>query len=381
MTPRDRMLRVMHRQLPDRVPVVPGFGPWYASRIAHYDMFDLEEGRAHPGRLMAELTRKYGCEMWFWTGYQDGIQEMSSDGQKTVQTERKRLDADSFMETTRLLTPRGTIEATALHSRMNPVHPRTGYIKDLTRDWPVYRMAHGDHWTWDNRTMMMDIPPEDLELGVTSFDILLPVDFWHELRHDTADMLLDLYDGSVTLQEIMEWHREYNLCRLAARLQVKPLPDMIHLAGSSSSLSVISPELYYRYNLNFINDVVALAHAAEVPVMIHHCGRSGRLVEILHEETEVDIVNPLEPPPGGDVDLAEVKRRFGQRLVLFGNLNTFQLMLHGTPAEVKAAARQAIEDAGENGQFILCTGDQLGRDTPEANVMAMVEAAHDYGRY
>ena len=53
----------------------------------------------------------------------------------------------------------------------------------------------------------------------------------------------------------------------------------------------------------------------------------------------------------------------------------------GTPAEIKADAQQAMEDAAEAGHFILGTGDQIGRDTPEANVIARVEAAHEYGGY
>jgi hypothetical protein len=375
------MLRVMHRELPDRVPVVPGFGPWYASRLAGGDMFDLEEGRLQAGPLMADLTRRYGCEMWFWTGYGDEIELLSSDGEQTTTTVREEIDADSYLLTTTLTTPRGRLEATTLHTRENPEQPRTAWIQDPARDWPIYRAGAGEHWTWGTHTTHTDIPPEDLELGVTSFVVVLPVDFWHGMRHDTGATVMDLYDGAAVIGEALEWHLRQNVERLEARLRIDPLPDMIHLAGSSSSLSVISPDLYRRYNLPFIQRMVALANARGVPVMTHHCGKSAKLIEILHEETEVDIVHPLEPPPGGDVDLREVKRRFGERLVLFGNLNTFHLMLSGTPAEVREAARRAIEDAGEGGQFILCTGDQLGRPTPEANVRAMVEAAHEFGQY
>jgi uroporphyrinogen decarboxylase len=375
------MLAVLHRQLPDRVPVVAGFGPWYASRIAGGDMFDVEAGRLPTGPLMSDLTRRYGCEMWHWVGYADTIEQLSSDGQETTTTVREPVDADSYRAITTLTTPRGTLEAISLHSRENPEHPRTGLLKDLVRDWPLYRLAMGDQWTWGDHTTLSDIPSEDLALGVTSFDIALPVDFWHGLRHDTGAMVMDLYDAPQVVGEALEWHQEYQLQRLQARLRVQPLPDMIHLAGSSSSLSVISPDLYQRYNVGFINQITALAHAHGVPVLIHHCGKAAQLVEILHEQTEVDIVHPLEPPPGGNVDLAEVKRRFGQRLVLFGNLNTFHLMLSGTPAQVREAARQAIEDAAEGGQFILSTGDQLGRNTPEVNVLTMIETAHEFGQY
>jgi uroporphyrinogen decarboxylase len=56
-------------------------------------------------------------------------------------------------------------------------------------------------------------------------------------------------------------------------------------------------------------------------------------------------------------------------------------MLKGTPEDVRAASRRAIDDAGAGGGFILSTGDQCGRDTPDENLHAMVETARDYGAY
>lgn len=83
----------------------------------------------------------------------------------------------------------------------------------------------------------------------------------------------------------------------------------------------------------------------------------------------------------GDCDLAEIKRRFGGRLALMGNLHTTDVMLRGTPEVVRDASRRAIEAAGGGGGFILSTGDQCGRDTPDANLFAMLEAAETHGRY
>jgi uroporphyrinogen decarboxylase len=83
----------------------------------------------------------------------------------------------------------------------------------------------------------------------------------------------------------------------------------------------------------------------------------------------------------GDCDLAEIRRHFGDRLALMGNLHTTDVMLRGTPERVIAAARGAIEAAGANGGFILSTGDQCGRDTPDQNIRALLEAVERHGRY
>lgn len=83
----------------------------------------------------------------------------------------------------------------------------------------------------------------------------------------------------------------------------------------------------------------------------------------------------------GDCDLAELKRLYGDRIVLKGNLHTTSVMLRGTVDDVVRASRQAIDDAAAGGGFILSTGDQCGRDTPDENIRAMVQTARTYGRY
>ncbi len=67
--------------------------------------------------------------------------------------------------------------------------------------------------------------------------------------------------------------------------------------------------------------------------------------------------------------------------MLKGNLHTTMVMLRGSVDDVIAASKKAIDDAGAGGGFILSTGDQCGRDTPDENLFAMVETARTYGRY
>jgi uroporphyrinogen decarboxylase len=64
-----------------------------------------------------------------------------------------------------------------------------------------------------------------------------------------------------------------------------------------------------------------------------------------------------------------------------GNLHTTDLMLKGRVNDVRRESLKAILAAGEGGGFILSTGDQCGRDTPEANLFAMVNAAREFGAY
>jgi len=104
-------------------------------------------------------------------------------------------------------------------------------------------------------------------------------------------------------------------------------------------------------------------------------------VDMLVEHTHVSCINPLEIAPMGDIELAEVKKARGKQIALMGNLHTTDVMLRGTPGDVEKACIRALRDAGQGGGFILSTGDQCPRDTPEENIFAMVEAVKKYGVY
>lgn len=83
----------------------------------------------------------------------------------------------------------------------------------------------------------------------------------------------------------------------------------------------------------------------------------------------------------GDCDLSELKAHFGNRFAFMGNIHTTDVMLNGSVEDVERAAKKCIDDAAAGGGYILSTGDQCGRDTPDENIFKLVEVARTYGRY
>ena len=170
---------------------------------------------------------------------------------------------------------------------------------------------------------------------------------------------------------------ERRFARIAA-MDVRP--DFL-CVGGSGTLIFQTPEIFRQLAFPAVKRAIELATAAGFPTHVHSCGPEKELVRILAEETDLTVIDPLEVPPMGNCDLAELKRRYGHKITLKGNLHTTNVMLRGTPKTVAAAARQAIADAAEGGRFILSTGDQCGRDTPDENLRAMIETARTCGRY
>ena len=192
--------------------------------------------------------------------------------------------------------------------------------------------------------------------------------------------VFDYYDNPKKHAQLVEARMQTLERRMAAILALEKKPDFICFGGSGS-LVFQTPEIFRKLALPVVKRGIEIAHKAGLPTHVHSCGPERELVKMMAEETHLTLIDPLETPPMGDCDLAELKRRYGNRLVLKGNLHTTDVMLKGTPAVVARASRKAIDDAASGGRFILSTGDQCGRDTPDENLRAMIDTARTYGKY
>jgi len=157
-------------------------------------------------------------------------------------------------------------------------------------------------------------------------------------------------------------------------------PDFI-CVGSSGTLVFQTVQIFRQLAFPAVKRAIELAAAAGLPTHIHSCGPEKQLVKIMAEETSLTVIDPLEIPPMGNCILTEIKKLYGDKIVLKGNLHTTEVMLFGSPATVADTSKKAIDDAGAGGRFILSTGDQCGRDTPDENLLAMINTAREYGKY
>ncbi|HMA99387.1 MAG TPA: uroporphyrinogen decarboxylase family protein [Spirochaetota bacterium] len=157
-------------------------------------------------------------------------------------------------------------------------------------------------------------------------------------------------------------------------------PDFL-CVGGSGTLLYQTMEMFRKISFPAVKRIIELAQEAGMMTHMHSCGPESRLVKIMAEETGLTVIDPLEIPPMGDCNLARLKKDYGDKLTLKGNLHTTETMLKGSVDDVVQASKKAIDDAAAGGRFILSTGDQCGRDTPLDNLHALVETARTYGRY
>ena len=380
MSSRERLLTAMRNRVPDRVPVTPDISnyiPCKRTGLAFWDIYFREE--IPLWRAYIEAADYYEIDTWVASCCRIPVAKENSN--VDIRTELTEDKGGQFMvQKITCRTPDGDLQEENICFRFEPPTHLTRMIKDLSSDWRRYK--------W------LLTPPTDIDLSLINeirrecenreiaFGLFIEYPgfhAWEGLVQGSIEQLTYAYmDNPAILDEWFELQLEAGT--VVMELYLSTHPDYV-LFGGSGTLTLASPQLVMRYTIPAIKRWSRMARDAGVASMLHSCGRSKALVDMLVEHTTVDCVNPLEIPPMGDVDLAELKRIHGRQIALMGNLHTTDLMLNGTPRQVYEASVRALREAGDHGGYILSTGDQCGLNTPEKNILAMVRATEEHGQY
>jgi len=140
-----------------------------------------------------------------------------------------------------------------------------------------------------------------------------------------------------------------------------------------------SPRLWQELFAPQLREMTALVHESGGTVNLYDDGKCMAIIDLV-ADCGIDVLQTLTPPPVGDADLAEIKRRIGDRVCLMGHMDLLYVLQRGTPAQIEEAVKQAIETAAPGGGFILGTSDSIRNGTPTENVRAYFTAARRYGR-
>lgn len=374
MTPRQRMLTAIGHGIPDRVPVCPDISNMIPCRLTGKPFWEIYAEQDPPlAQAYLDAVDYYGFDGWF-------IYHNPACSNDRIITKCRWLEQtdERWIKETVITTPQGDLTSVEVLPRDNPPSQLERLIKNPREDLPkLFALWEFDHV---ETTAFTQARADVGERGVFGSTLMPPgFHIWEGYFAGGLETLSALMvDDPDILDELFARHMERIRAELPYHLALQP--DFI-LTGGSGGITLSSPTLWRRYALPALQEITRAAKAAGIRTMVHNCGKSRYLVEACATETDLDCINPLEIAPMGDCDLRDIKQRFGQRLALMGNLHTTEVMLRGTVDEVTTAARQAIDAAADGGGFILSTGDQCGRDTPDANIFALLETAAQYGRY
>jgi len=117
----------------------------------------------------------------------------------------------------------------------------------------------------------------------------------------------------------------------------------------------------------------------EAKILLHCCGSIYPLINDIIE-VGFDVLNPIQPL-AYQMEPERLKRDFGDRISFLGGIDIQRLLPFGTPEEVREGVRRVIGILAPGGGYILAPSHNIEPETPPENIVAMYEAAKEFGSY
>jgi len=366
MTSRERMITALHNRQPDMVPVAPDISNMVPARLTGKPFWDIYLHSNPPlWKAYIHAAKHFGFDGWLPNiGAQTRIRNPA-----IVRRTDERIILQHCWEERgrRVWAPHVTVYYVADPPTYG-VPPRKIGLPLEPSEWEDFddtsEELSEEGALRAARELMGDDGAIGLSVGIPGLGN--EADIYEYYDNPTA-----VGDRARAYEETVE-QRTRQVCEMG--------PDFVFI-GYSGCLTFQTPEIFRDLGLPSLQAITRVAREYGLPSQIHSCGPEAKLVEIAARESDLTNINPLERPPMGDCRLDEIKREFGADISLMGNLHTTEVMLHGTPDVVRRESRWCLDVAAEGGGFILSTGDQCGRDTPDENIMALIEVARTYGKY
>jgi len=137
---------------------------------------------------------------------------------------------------------------------------------------------------------------------------------------------------------------------------------------------ICGPEQFDEFIMPWFRRFTDQGHRHGLQVLLHSCGSIFRVIDRLID-AGVDCLHPLQAL-AADMDAETLARHFKGRIAFLGGIDTQDLLVHATPAEIKAEVRRVRDLLGPN-LIISPSHEAILPNVPPANVAAMAEAVQE----
>ena len=149
--------------------------------------------------------------------------------------------------------------------------------------------------------------------------------------------------------------------------------DYAYNGGPFFALDVFEEFIFPRMK-RFVDAV----HEAGAYVIKHSDGNIMPIIPGLIE-CGYDGIHSIDPLAG--MDIGEVKRLYGDKLVLIGNIEPGNLLGFGTKEVVEQAVRETVDKAAKGGGLIIAASNVVMSSVNPDNYMTMLNTVYEYGKY
>lgn len=368
MTHRERLLAVLNKRHPDRVPWAPRLQLWYeAARRqgtlpARYRQMSVREIErelrlgtpARDGRVVAEALR--GAEV---TSRQEGG-EVVTEHRTPVGVVRTRQRDSAELA-------RAGIQGREMESPIKGAedYPVVQYLVEHTELTPTYdEYAAYEREIGDDGVPMVSLG--DVPMGT----VLREYIGWNRAY-------LELYDNREQVERL--WRARAELMREKVKLAAAS-PAKLFLLGVHFDSQMTPPPVFERYFLPDCQEYAQIFHDAG-KVMACHADSDTSLLLPLIEEAGYDMAECFATAPMVRCTLEQARRAWGDRVIIWGGIPSVILCEPFDEAYFEAYMRTLFATIAPGDAFILGVADNVMPEAKIERVARVTEMVEEFGQY
>ena len=348
MNARERVTATLNRAKPDRIPVF--------DHVRHIQLIELLAGgrlNDAPWEVTAEAYRRLGIDMCAWMFIPEfGVLEGDGGGYEADGFKSEHAGYEHWI----VERPFGNL-AEAVDWR--PRFDRQALERQIVERIEYQQGLLGD---------------STLVIGRSRGFLLTTY-----MALDWENMALMMHRHPDALGEILDIHAE-RIMQVAHILGSKTsVPAFLYVADVAGNQGPLFSPSWMDANYYPRLKRIVEAFKERGIRFIYHC--DGNVMPMLDRLLEIGIdgLHPLDPL--GGMSLTKVRKKVGDRLILFGNAN---INVPGwTERDAELEARRCIEEGTAHGPYFLSSAVGLSHkdNVPPENIVAFYHAAEKYGRY
>ncbi len=367
LSSRERILRTLRHEPTDRVPIS-------TYELVAWNRNSWENQEPSYSRLMEVIRLRTDCIYML----QPDWKAAPVPGME-VQTWR---DGKSTFARTTYRTPKGSL--TSFHRVDDDLHTRWTLehllkdIEDIDRYCTIlYEPPELDmtHFAAEKKSLG--------ENGVMMISVDDPVCLAAEL-FEMGQFLVHAISEERRIRRFLDVIHERQMECLRRILRCDVSDVIFRICGPEyATPPYLSPDYFRKHVTGYLKKMCRAIREAGGFARVHCHGKIARVLDQI-VEAGAEGLDPIEPLPDGDIEMGDVKKLYGQRLCLFGNIELRELE-HSTPERIDALVKKAMDEAKESGGFVLMPtaapiNVPLSRKT-ERDYIQLIESGLKYGVY
>lgn len=369
MTNRERMVAVLERRAPDRIPFAPRLELWYAgckatgklpSRYRGMDLRAIERGLGvvSPARQGRVFTTVY-----------DGVEvrERSENGRRITEYRTPVGSARSVVRAPSRADQAAMASVAEEHVLKGPDDYRVWeYVTEATRWEPCF----DDYLSYDRQIGDDGLP--FVGVGDVPFHNFLQKLAGYE------NAFYHLADEPERVEHLLELTTRVERQRLWPLIAASPARFLMH--GVHLSSQITPPPLFERYILPYYGELMPLLHRAGKSVAMHADADLSLLMPLV-ERAGWDALECFVTAPMVPLTFERAREFFGNRMILWGGVPSVLLSSWYSEEEFRAAVRRVLRAAAPGDAFILGIADNVMPDSLIERVEWMSRLVESEGGY